>query len=109
MESQDNIVIENAVITHVMWAYEHDVLVYRLRLQGNGWVHIFDSSDLKDNNCYLWILGLIDTFELKQFNDGSILNKIIRVKLFNKRVVAIGHPIKDLWLTQDGLKRYSEE
>lgn len=87
--------ILNATITNSFWESERGFTHYLL-VEGDGWGGGFGGYSLKGNSCYLWITEIMKTLESK-FSDKDLIGKVIRVKTNHSTILAIGHPIKDLW------------
>ena len=88
--------IENAKIVTTSWEFDH-CLSHYITLEGDGWGIIFGGYCLKGPAAADWIERVSSVLELPNFNEKSMIGKIIRVKISDKSVEAIGHPVKDKW------------
>jgi hypothetical protein len=88
--------IENVKIVNTNWSFE-PCLSHGITLAGDGWGIVFGGYCLKGPAAADWIERVSSVLELPDFNEKSMIGKIIRVKMDGNSVVAIGHPIKDKW------------
>jgi hypothetical protein len=72
-------------------------LTHWLVLEGDSWGIGFGGYVLTGAAAADWIEQVASTLDLPDFNEKSLVGKIIRVKLTGSMAVAIGHPIKDKW------------
>jgi hypothetical protein len=90
--------IENAKITAVKWDSE-SVLSHWIIVEGDGWGCGFGGYCLKGEACYDWITEVMRVLEISDFGEKAMIGKIVRAKHagLGGGIIAIGHPIKDLW------------
>lgn len=101
--------IQNATITSIHWNVERS-LTNIISVQGDGWSQGFGGWGLEETASQ-WLKSLMYLFGLEDMCDKKIIGEVIRVK-YDKpygKIIAIGHPIKDIWLSHDNyLKLYLE-
>lgn len=89
--------ILNAEITYVKWNRERGLTQW-IGVSAEGWGCALGGYHLSEDCAYKWIMKLMDIFDLCEFCEKDIVGKIVRCKIENNRIIAIGHPFKNIWL-----------
>ena len=90
--------IDNAVVTKVSWDRERGLTHY-ISVSGDGWGCTFGGWYLGGPACYDWMIALMDVFDIyENMTDEALIGKIIRVRMKDGKIAAIGHPYKNIWL-----------
>lgn len=89
--------IVNAKITKIAWSNE-PVLTQYIYIEGSGFGCTLGGFCLKQDACYIWMNEITKFFDVYgEFQESQFVGQIVRIKLIDGRVYAIGDPIKDKW------------
>lgn len=89
--------ILNAKVICLKWDNERGLTHY-ITIEGDSWGCSIGGYHLAGDAAYKWIMQLMKVFDTCSFEDKDIVGRIVRGKFENGRIVAIGHPYKDVWL-----------
>lgn len=94
--------IMNAKITGLRWDRERGLTQW-IMLEGDKWNCSFGGFFLKGNAASTWVTTLMKILEYYAMSDNDVIGKIVRVKFSGEgrigdKIIAIGHPYKDIWL-----------
>jgi hypothetical protein len=102
--------ILNAKITGITWDRERGMTQY-IKLQGHGWGIAMGGYALTGAAMYDWMKALMDTFDLwEEFSEKDLIGRVVRVKMRDRSVYAIGDAIEDRWMCPKELfAKYQKE
>lgn len=95
--------IENAIIeSSNLYIEDHGILTISLILKlpcggvsFGGFNLGYSREDLTKCYCGYWVEKILEVCSVSDWKD--LQGKVIRAKFENNMIIAIGHPIKDIW------------
>ena len=95
---------ENGIIEQIFFSTE-PTLTHWVQIEFRSGGCLFGGYALKEEGCSIWIDSLMKVLGVDRLNDETAVGKVVRVRNegIGGRIVAIGHPIKEIWMDPETL------